>query len=253
LVTLGLVLDSSGFPRSSKVFAGNASEPVTLKEMVESLSASGSNPLIVMDAGIATEENLTWLKEKEWRYLVVSRKRHKEWDEEQSCLVRKKGNNEVRIYSKRNEQTDETELYCHSTLREAKETAMDSQCEKRFVDKMTALTEGLTKKGHTKNYDKVTLSIGRLKEKYARVAQHYDIRLSKVDKGANAASLSFERINHEAKEYAGVYCLRTNIPDWDDERLWREYSGSSRHLIPLQVNSPFEVLYVVGLDNLLRH
>jgi len=69
----------------------------------------------------------------------------------------------------------------------------------------------------------VTLSIGRLKEKYARVAQHYDIRLSKADKGKNAASLGFERINHEAKEYAGVYCLRTNIPDWDDERLWRTY------------------------------
>jgi len=223
LVTLGLVLDSSGFPRSSKVFAGNASEPLTLKEMVESLSASGSNPLIVMDAGIATEKNLRWLKEKGWRYLVVSRKRHKEWDEEKSCLVRENGHNEVRIYSKRNEQTDETELYCHSTLREAKEAAMDSQCEKRFVDKISALAEGLTKKGHIKNYDKVTLSIGRLKEKYARVAQHYSIELSKADKGKNATSLSFERINHEAKAYAGVYCLRTNIHDWDDERLWRTY------------------------------
>jgi len=47
LVTLALVLDSSGFPRSSKVISFNASKPLTLKEMVESLSAS--NPLIVMD------------------------------------------------------------------------------------------------------------------------------------------------------------------------------------------------------------
>ncbi|MBL0011831.1 MAG: hypothetical protein IPP22_14380 [Nitrosomonas sp.] len=37
LVTLGLVLDSSGFPRSSRVFAGNASEPATLETMVTSL------------------------------------------------------------------------------------------------------------------------------------------------------------------------------------------------------------------------
>jgi len=223
LVTLGLVLDSSGFPRSSKVFAGNASEPVTLKEMVESLSASGANPLIVLDAGIATQENLTWLKEKGWRYLVVSRKRHKEWDEKQSCQVRKEGGNEVRIYSKHNEQTDETELYCRSSLRAAKEEAMDSQCEHRFVEKMNALAEGLTKKGCTKNYDKVMLTIGRLKQKYARVAQYYDIGLVKAEKGSNAVSLSFERINHAAKKYAGVYCLRTNIPDWDDEQLWRTY------------------------------
>jgi len=223
LVTLGLVLDSSGFPRSSKVFKGNTSEPATLKEMVESLADMKSKPLIVMDAGIATEKNLAWLKEESCHYLVVSRKRHKEWEEELSCLVRKKGDNEVRIYSKRNEQTDETELYCRSTLRAAKEAAMDSQCEKRFVEKITALAEGLTKKGCTKNYDKVMLSIGRLKEKYARVAQHYDIQLTKAEKGANAVALSFGRINHDAKEYAGVYCLRTNIPDWDDEQLWRTY------------------------------
>ncbi len=223
LVTLGLVLDSSGFPRNSKIFKGNASEPATCKEMVETLEASESNPLIVMDAGIATEKNLAWLKEKGYRYLVVSRKRHQEWDEEKSCLVRKKGDNEVRIYSKHNEQTNETELYCRSSLRAAKEEAMDNQCEQRFVEQMKSLAEGLSKKGCTKHYDKVMLSIGRLKHKYARVAQFYDIKLTKEKKGTNAVSLSFERINHDTKEYAGVYCLRTNIPDWDDERLWRTY------------------------------
>ncbi len=54
------------------------------------------NPLIVMDAGIATEANLAWLKEKGWRYLVVSRKRHIEWDEEKASLIRSDGNNEVK-------------------------------------------------------------------------------------------------------------------------------------------------------------
>jgi len=99
--------------------------------------------------------------------------------------------------------------------------AMDNQCEHRFVEKMKALAYGLSKKGCTKNYDKVVLRIGRLKQKYARVAQYYDIGLVKAEKGSNAVSLRFERINHEAKKYAGVYCLRTNIPDWDDEQLWR--------------------------------
>jgi len=41
LVTLGLVLDNSGFPRCSKVFAGNASEPATLQTMVTSLGGTG--------------------------------------------------------------------------------------------------------------------------------------------------------------------------------------------------------------------
>jgi len=69
LVTLGLVLDRSGFPMRSRVFSGNASEPRTLAEMVKGLNGSPQTdstkqqpvfkqgkPTIVMDAGIATED-----------------------------------------------------------------------------------------------------------------------------------------------------------------------------------------------------
>ena len=112
LVTLALVLDGSGFPRSSRIFKGNVSEPVTLKEMVQSLTGNRTDPLIVMDAGIATRENLEWLKERGCRYLVVSRKRHMEWNEEFSEIVRKNGTNEVRIYKRDNGETGEVELYC---------------------------------------------------------------------------------------------------------------------------------------------
>ena len=62
LVTLGLVLDSSGFPRRSHVFKGNVSEPTTLAEMLQNLEGShvctGFKPTVVMDAGIATEDNI---------------------------------------------------------------------------------------------------------------------------------------------------------------------------------------------------
>jgi hypothetical protein len=43
LVTLGLVLDGDGFPLGSQVFPGNASEPATLKTLLEGLQ--GNNPL----------------------------------------------------------------------------------------------------------------------------------------------------------------------------------------------------------------
>ncbi len=77
LVTLALVLDSSGFPKRSEVFAGNASEPKTLAEMLEKLIPGDRSqaPTVVLDAGIATEENIEWLVSKGYRYLVVSRKR----------------------------------------------------------------------------------------------------------------------------------------------------------------------------------
>src|SRR5450756_94007 len=57
LVTLGLVLDGSGFVRRSQTFAGNVSEASTLETMLHDLNAP-LGALVVMDAGIATEANI---------------------------------------------------------------------------------------------------------------------------------------------------------------------------------------------------
>jgi hypothetical protein len=53
LVTLGLVLDGSGFVRSSQTFVGNVAEAATLEVMLKGLNAP-KGALVVMDAGIAT-------------------------------------------------------------------------------------------------------------------------------------------------------------------------------------------------------
>ena len=70
LLTLGLMLDVSGFVRRSQVFAGNAVECRTLAGILGGLSAS-PGALVVMDRGIATEENLAWLREHGYRYLQL--------------------------------------------------------------------------------------------------------------------------------------------------------------------------------------
>ena len=61
LVTLGLVLDWSSLIRRSRVFDGNIAEASTLKGMLIGLNAPPS-ALVIMDRGIATEENVAWLK-----------------------------------------------------------------------------------------------------------------------------------------------------------------------------------------------
>ncbi len=57
LLTLGLVLDGSGFVRRSQVFAGNVTEHRTLPQMLEALQVPG-DALVVMDRGIATQERV---------------------------------------------------------------------------------------------------------------------------------------------------------------------------------------------------
>ena len=60
LVTLGLVLDGSGFVRRSRAFAANVSEGVMLEGMLAGLNAP-KDATVIMDRGIATEENVAWL------------------------------------------------------------------------------------------------------------------------------------------------------------------------------------------------
>lgn len=69
LVTLGLVLDMHGFPKRSRIFEGNVSEPGTLNSMIQGLSQKGAslfNPTIVMDAGLASEDNIRFLRENHY-------------------------------------------------------------------------------------------------------------------------------------------------------------------------------------------
>ena len=70
LLTLGLVVDGSGFVRRSEVMAGNIVEGEVLQGALKRLEVP-AGALIVMDCGAATEKNLKWLRE--YRYLVVSR------------------------------------------------------------------------------------------------------------------------------------------------------------------------------------
>ena len=62
-LTLGLVLDASGFARRSRVLAGNVAEGGTLQAMPTALDAP-PEAAVVLDRGLATEGNVAWLRER---------------------------------------------------------------------------------------------------------------------------------------------------------------------------------------------
>jgi transposase len=86
LVTLGLVVDGSGFVRRSQTFAGNVAEAGTMAAMLTGLNAP-PDALVVMDAGIASEANIDWLRTRGFRYLVVSRERTRQFNPEQAIAI----------------------------------------------------------------------------------------------------------------------------------------------------------------------
>lgn len=230
LVTMGLVLDSDGFPKRSKIFNGNVSEPETLKEAIKNLSNKKSltKPIIVMDAGIATESNVEWIKDnkEQYSFVVVSRKRKKDIPDGINMVTVKDSNGViVRAGKVSNQKSDEIEIYCHSTGKEKKEESIKTAFMQRFEDVLQEANDALSKKNGTKLYDKVVEKIGRLKERFKRIAYQYTIEIKKDDKTNKAESISWhKKETKETKEKNGVYVLRTNIKDGKEQELWDIYT-----------------------------
>lgn len=231
LVTLGLVLDGDGFPLGSQVFPGNASEPATLELMLDGLQGkqplTAEKPVIIMDAGIASADNIAWLTERGYLYLAVSRERHvkEPRGQESAVLVRDTEHSKVIVYREIDAETRETRLYCHSDQKAQKEQAIRNRFHVRLEEALDKLNSGLDKKGTIKTYPKVLERIGRLREKNSRVSQDYRIEVIADGEKNNAIRIEWTREpQSEQKDlHCGVYCLRTNIPDWSEAQLWSTY------------------------------
>jgi len=223
LVTLALVLDASGFPKRSEIFAGNISEPTTLSRMIGKLASghTDSAPTVELDAGIATEENIAWLVEHGYRYLVVSRRRHREFDPDQATLIKEDGELTIRAQRCINADTGEVELYCHSSQREKKDRGIAELFAKRFEAALDNLAAGLHKKGAVKRYEKVLERVGRLRQKYSRAAQYYEVSVEQDPASGKATAIHWQRTTSIAQTLPSVYCLRTNEQDWNEAHCRR--------------------------------
>jgi transposase len=225
LVTLGMVLDASGFVRRSEVFAGNVSEGTTLEKMLAGLNAP-ADALVVMDRGIATEKNIQWLLDRGYRYLVVSRERNRCFAPERATMIENASGERLHLEKCLTEDGKEVKLYCFSEQREKKEQAINDLFSERFEEALEKIAGGLSRPRTVKNIDKLWVRIGRLKAKSHGMAQHYEIELVADEKGENAVALHWKRkpVDGSCVTHPGVYCLRSSEIDWDEEKLWRTYS-----------------------------
>lgn len=235
LITLAVMLDSSGFVRKSEIFDGNIGEPTTFISMLDKLAIPNKDKnlfhkksLVVMDAGIASAKNIDYLVEKGYEYIVVSKKKDKEFNEEKAVSVKldKNENTIVRAVKVVNEETNEVELFVHSKAKELKEEAMQNRAQTLFIEKLQYLKDGLALKRRTKKYDKILISIGRLTEKYSSTAQYYNISTKKDPNSENAIDITWsEKKSLEDKTALnGVYALRSNCTDMDEKTMWQTYT-----------------------------
>jgi transposase len=232
LVTLGLVLDMQGFPKKSRIFEGNISEPKTLEEMIKGLSGGDINgdclfkPTIILDAGIATEDNIEWLKDKQYHYIVVSRKKKKAIPSDVSMVAVKEDDKKKTILVQaglaENQETDELELYCHSIDKEKKEESIKNMFQQRFEAELLKARNALDLRNGTKRYEKVIERIGRLKEKFKLVSHKYKVSIEKDSETDKAKNITWSL--KKVEKTSGVYCLRTNRKDLNEQQIWDIYT-----------------------------
>jgi len=232
LVTLGLVLDMHGFPKKSRIFEGNVSEPKTMETMINGLAggdiseASFIKPTIVLDAGIASEENIQWLKDKHYPYIVVSRKKKKEIPSDVTMIAVKEDDKTNIVFVKaglvKNQETGELELYCHSIDKEKKEDSIKTKFQERFEAELLKARNALHLRNGTKRYDKVVERIGRLKEKYKLVSHTYKITVEKDTETNKAKNITWSLKKKE--KTSGIYCLRTDRKDLNEQQIWDIYT-----------------------------
>lgn len=85
------------------------------------------------------------------------------------------------------------------------------------------IAESIHKKGCTKNYQKVCERIGRLKEKYSKIAKFYNITVEEKD--GLADKITWQYIKDESdQKFSGSYYLRTDRSDLSEKEIWEIYT-----------------------------
>jgi transposase len=227
LVTMGIVMNEHGFLNRTSILPGNASEPKTLQEMIKTLGHDEGfiKPIIILDAGISTEDNLKWLRENHYKYVVSSRQGAPalEIEGEMTPVDDLKGQVKVALIKDQND--EEKWIYCESEAKAAVASEMKQSFKKRLEEDLQKLTQALTKPRGRKKYTKVLERLGRLKEKHKRISGCYEINVTPSEDGKDAISIEWKVIEEKMSEkLTGSYFLRTNHTELGPKELWQLYN-----------------------------
>lgn len=260
LVVLGLVINPEGFIKYSSILEGNMTDSKTLEGMINKLriktSSLARKALIVIDAGIATEENLKMILANGYDYLCVSRSSLKNYNIEAGAATVSVTDNrkqKIELCQVKSDRNTDYYLKVESEAKELKERSMNEQFRSRFEAGLQQIADSLTKKGGVKQEDKVHERIGRLKQKYPSIGRYFDIevevqddaQINRKNKGTEAIQTQKKiatSIKWAVKEgvdinaRSGVYFLRTSMEAKSEENVWQFYN------IIREIEATFRVL-----------
>ena len=225
------VINAQGFIRYSRIYDGNIADTVTVGDMIADLrkhSGRISDKTVVMDAGFASEQNLTYLSGQGIKYVCVSRKRVKDYQVDQQATVhilKDRRDNPIELAVFNPQGYKDTWMYIKSEQKRIKEQSMSNKLSRRFEEELEGLVRGIDKKGTTKKSEKVWERIGRIKQKHRMVSGKYIIDVEAKDGTATKVSWQQKKGQEDKTDQNyGVYFIRTNYEKPQEAQLWKIYN-----------------------------
>jgi transposase len=241
-VVIGLVLDGEGFPKAHEIFAGNRSDSTTVGDMLAVLQkrvGKTKDTTVVVDRGMAKPENLATIRAAGYHWLVAApqpeRACYFDQYEEQAGwqeIVREpsprnEGQHKVRVLVKPAHSPDGSQsiALCWSEGRTQKDRAIRQKQEIRFLADIEKLAKRIAL-GRLRTAAKIYEAIGRLKERYPRVARYYHMAYDE-QQSELSYSQDVER-KQKAESLDGSYLLKSSRSDLSAEDIWLTYVLLSR-------------------------
>jgi transposase len=241
-VVVGLVLDGEGFPKAHEIFAGNRSDSTTVADMIAVLQkrvGKTQDATVVVDRGMAKSENLVAIQAAGYHWLVAAaqpeRVSYFDQYEEQAGwqeIVREpsprnEGQHKMRVLVKPAQSPDGSQsiALCWSEGRTQKDRAIRQKQEVRFLADTEKLAKRITQ-GRLQSTSKIYEAIGRLKERYPRVARYYELAYD--EQQCQFSCLEDLQRKQKAESLDGSYLLKSSHDDLSAEEIWRTYILLSR-------------------------
>jgi len=234
-VVIGLVLDRDGFPKAHEIFDGNTIDRRSVEKMLDALEKRiGKKPgaTVIVDRGMAFDENLEQIRKRGFHYMVAGlQPERNQWldemenDEGWENIVRISSprnpfQKKPRVEIKRQQKDGVVYILCRSDGRKEKDRAIREKQETKLIADLQKLDQRIAK-GRLKQENKIQQAIGRLMERYPRVARYYEI-----SHDADTKHLSWKELDGKkaiAKKLDGTYVLKTDRQDLTADEIWRTY------------------------------
>ena len=232
LLVLALAINPEGFIKYSAILEGNASDPGSLSDMAEQLAkqtlTGNEKVLVVIDAGIATKDNLALIQEKGYDYLCVSRSKPDVESiarDAKSVTVKDANARPITLTAVTTKMDDGSYwLKIKSPQKEFKERSMNHQFKTRFEESLKKIEASLHKKHGVKKYDRVLMRIGRAQESYPSIHRFYQIDVEKDEKEIVTSMCWHQKEEVDIDADSGVYFLHTSVEKIDEQTTWEYYN-----------------------------